>query len=647
MKSLRELLFGAARNPMSKETRTHIALVAFLAWIGLGADGLSSACYGPEEAFKALGIHTHLAIFLAMATAFTVFLISSAYNQVIRLFPNGGGGYKVASKLLGPHAGLVSGTALVIDYMLTITISVAAGCDALFSLLPYHYQAYKLTTEALILLILIWLNLRGAKESVKFLMPIFLGFFLTHLVMIILGISMRGNDIAPLIQITRAETHDAIMSLGWPAVLALFMRAYSLGGGTYTGLEAVSNNVQILAEPRVKTGSWTMFYMALSLSLVAGGIILLYLLWNASPVPGKTLNAVVFSHILVNMPFSHFWLVLLLALEAGILFVGANTGFLGGPAVLANMAVDSWAPKRFSLLSSRLVTENGILFFGCAALVLLFATDGDVSFLVVLYSMNVFLTFSMSLWGLTTYWWRHREENNHWFWQMLLSTTALIVCLLVLLITLISKFELGGWITVVVTGSAVACGLYIHRYYKKFEILRKDLDKSLVLPLMPEENRSSQLDPTEPTAVYLVKDIGAAMHTVLWTQRLFPNYFRNYVFVSYGEVDIGSFGSEDALIKLKEQTAGLLDYLVQYMQQNGYHAEAYSNYGTDVIEGIYHLAETINEKYPNTLYFTSRYVYPSENWLTRILHADFSIIIQRRLQHLAIKMLVLPLNLKI
>src|SRR3990170_2637407 len=124
MIKFRQLLFGIARNPMRKETRRHIALVAFLAWIGLGADGLSSACYGPEQAFYALGTHTHLALFLAVATALTVFLISLAYNQVIRLFPNGGGGYKVASQLLGPYAGLVSGAALIIDYILTIAISI-------------------------------------------------------------------------------------------------------------------------------------------------------------------------------------------------------------------------------------------------------------------------------------------------------------------------------------------------------------------------------------------------------------------------------------------------------------------------------------------------------------------------------------------
>ena len=280
MFKIRRLLLGKPRDPMKKDTRKHIALIAFLAWIGLGADGLSSSSSGPEQAFYALGPHTHLALYLAILTAITVFLISFAYNQVIKLFPNGGGGYKVASQLIGPHAGLVSGAALIIDYILTIAISIAAGADAVFSLLPPVYQPFKLVAEPVILILLLVSNLRGAKESIKILMVIFLGFFVTHIVVIVVGIIMHESKFTTVVHRSIYETAHHIKIYGWFFVLALFMRAYSLGAGTYTGLEAVSNNVNILAEPRVKTGSLTMLYMAISLSLVAGGIILLYLLWN-------------------------------------------------------------------------------------------------------------------------------------------------------------------------------------------------------------------------------------------------------------------------------------------------------------------------------------------------------------------------------
>src|SRR5476649_631472 len=154
---IREVLLGKALDPMKVETRHSLALVAFIAWVGLGADGLSSSAYGPEEAFKALGPHGHFGLYLAIATAVTVFIISLAYNQIIELFPTGGGGYRIATRLIGPRAGLVSGAALIVDYVLTIAISVASGVDALFSLLPVAAQAYKLSLELALVVILLWM----------------------------------------------------------------------------------------------------------------------------------------------------------------------------------------------------------------------------------------------------------------------------------------------------------------------------------------------------------------------------------------------------------------------------------------------------------------------------------------------------------
>src|SRR5467141_1588188 len=159
--NLRQRLFGKPLDPLDTKTRRHIALVAFFAWVGLGADGISSSCYGPEEAFRALGEHTDLGLYLALVTAATVFIISLAYNQVIELFPTGGGGYRVATSLIGPRAGLVSGAALIVDYVLTIAISIASGVDALFSLLPTAAADFKLGTELVLVVVLLVMNMRG------------------------------------------------------------------------------------------------------------------------------------------------------------------------------------------------------------------------------------------------------------------------------------------------------------------------------------------------------------------------------------------------------------------------------------------------------------------------------------------------------
>ena len=184
----RRTIIGAKKNIDDPTIFHKIALIPVLAWIGLGADGVSSSSYGPPEAFLALGEHTYLAIFLAFGTALTVFIISYAYTRIIEHYPGGGGGYIVATHTISQRAGVISGSALLIDYMLTITVSIAACADAIFSFLPYSYQPFKLAVACLLILILIELNLRGVKESVMTLAPIFLVFIIAHALLLGYGI---------------------------------------------------------------------------------------------------------------------------------------------------------------------------------------------------------------------------------------------------------------------------------------------------------------------------------------------------------------------------------------------------------------------------------------------------------------------------
>ena len=189
-------------------------------------------------------------------------------------------------------------------------------------------------------------------------------------------------------------------SLGIVMTLAILLHAYSLGGGTYTGIEAVSNGLQILREPRVETGKRTMVYMAVSLAFTASGILLCYLLYQVQHEPGRTLNASLFSRVFgglfgIDSGVTAFLVVAILLTEAALLVVAAQTGFIDGPRVLSNMSLDSWTPHRLSHLSDQLVTRNGIWFMGLASLGFLVYTHGDVRLLVVMYSINVFLTFTL------------------------------------------------------------------------------------------------------------------------------------------------------------------------------------------------------------------------------------------------------------
>jgi amino acid transporter len=645
---LRESLLGKALDPFSGETRKHVALIAFFAWVGLGADGLSSACYGPEEAYLALGGHTPLSLYLAVMTAVTVFIIAVAYNQVIELFPNGGGGYKVASSLLGPHAGLVSGCALIVDYVLTIAISVASGVDALFSLLPPSFHHAKLGLEVVLSFLLLYLNLRGMKESIRFLLPIFLGFVATHTVLILYGVIAHAGRLPALAVETLSETRQLGGELGWVAVSALLLRAYSLGGGTYTGIEAVSNNVQALAEPRVKTGKWTMFYMALSLAFTAGGIIVLYLLWDARHVEGQTLNAVTFQSIIATFGWQSELvnataLAVVLALEAGLLLVAANTGFLGGPAVLANMAVDSWMPHQFRNLSSRLVTQNGVILMAIAAIIVLLITGGSVSVLVVLYSINVFLTFTLSLAGLVRYWWRHKE-NPAWLVRLGLSLAGFAVCAGILAVTTVEKFTEGGWITLIITGIVIATGLTIRGHYDATAAAIYAAEEKYVAPTGHFAARP-KLDPQRPTAAFIIgRNRCGLVHASRTVLANWPGFYKNFLVVSAQPVDVRSYGGDQTLERLRADRMVDMEFYMELARQHGMASKYYLGFGVDGVEELVKLCEEVQREFPRVVFFASKIVFDHETWITRLLHNQIVYAMQRRLELDGMQMVILPMR---
>jgi len=646
---IREIVLGKALDPMKSDTRHSLALVAFLAWVGLGADGLSSSAYGPEETFRALGGHTHLGLYMALATAVTVFIIALAYNQVIELFPTGGGGYRVASILVGPYMGLIAGGALILDYVLTVSISVAAGVEALASLLPLGFHSYKLWAEVLVVAVLIVLNLRGMKEAIRILLPIFLGFVATHLVLIVYGIFIHAAYLPELLPNTLHDTVDLAGDIGWIGVAGMLLLAYSQGGGTYTGLEAVSNNVNILAEPRVHTGKMTMLYMALSLAFTASGIILLYLLWDARPVEGQTLNASTFRAIIESVGMGD-WinkviLTVVLAFEAGLLFVAANTGFLGGPAVLSNMAADSWVPHKFRYLSTRLVTQNGILGMGVAALAILFWTGGSVTLLVVLYSVSVFLTFAISLFGLCLYWWQHRRERDHWLRRFLLSLTGFVICAGILAVLLVEKFAEGGWAAAMIIAAIAGLCIYIRGHYRETKNAIHSVDQVFANQPFGPHVGPVEPNPEDQTAVFIVgSSRGGGLHALLWVQRMFPGHFKNFIFVNARTVDSHAYGGEGAVEQMRAEANATLKFFVDFCHSHGMASAAYLGFGTDVVDEVTKLCETISKEYPSSIFFTSKLIFEHDNWFTRLLHNQAALAIQRRLHFESLQMVILPMK---
>jgi amino acid transporter len=650
--SLREIILGKPKDPLDPKVFHQISLVAFLAWVGLGADGLSSSAYGPEEAYLALGQHYYLALPLALLMAVTVFVISASYSQIIELFPTGGGGYLVATKLLGPKAGLVSGSALVVDYMLTITISIASSADALFSFLPVPFQPYKIIADVVFIFGLILLNLRGVRESVMILLPIFLLFIVMHFVAILLGVTLHVGNLPNVVTGSYNEIVSDTQSLGLFATLAILLHAYSLGGGTYTGIEAVSNGLQILREPRVETGKKTMIYMASSLAFTASGILLCYLLNQVKHEPGRTLNASLFSGIFggvfgADSPLTTPMVILILLTEAALLIVAAQAGFLDGPRVLSNMSLDSWTPHRLSHLSDQLVTRNGIWFMGLSSLAFLVYSDGQVKLLVVMYSINVFLTFTLSQLGMCRHWWQVRRSERTWSLKLLVNGFGLLLTSVILFVTVTTKFTEGGWVTLVVTLAFVLLCQAVRSHYDRVQRALKSLDDTLLtIPFQPNlKEPVPAKNPNAPTAAIIVRDFdGISIHTLLNIQRLFPNYFKNIVFISVGVIDTGQFKGHQEIENLKRKTEENLKSFVEYANCLGWYAESRYNLGVDLIAELEALCAGVAKEFPRTVFFSGTLVFEKENLFTRMLHNHTPLTLQQRLQFAGYDMMILPIR---
>jgi len=656
--SVKKKIIGKPLDLSDSRTFSHISLIVFFAWVGLGSDALSSSCYGPEEIYKNLSIHTNLSLIVGLLTAFTIFIISTSYSQIIRLFPHGGGGYLVASRLISPKVGMISGCALLIDYVLTISISISSGADAVFSFLPIQFHEYKVLFAIFILMILMVLNLRGVKESVTFLTPIFVIFVLSHIFLIVYAFTTHVPEMKTVAVQTTTELHSTVSQLGIFGTLFLIMKAYSMGAGTYTGIEAVSNGIPNLREPRVKTAIKTMRLLALSLSLAVVGLVISYFLFNVHFVPGKTLNAVLIGNAVAHWnPFvGQSFLYVTLISEAALLFVAAQTGFLDGPRVMANMAHDYWLPRKFTLLSDRLVSQNGIVLMSFAAFIVIWASKGSVAFLVVLYSINVFITFSLSQFGMVKHWFNVRKTEKKWFGKLLINGIGFTLTVIILITVTVIKFEEGGWITLLITSALVCLSLYIKKHYNQ---IGKEIGniQGVMNTKMPElvsilktkikvEKTDKKIETTDSTAVILVNGYSAiGLYSLFYLLNTFHNTYKNFVFISVGVVDSGSFNSHEQLEILKLGIENDLQKYTKLIQNLGCNAEYRYSVGTDVSEEVVKMVPEVLEKYPNSTFIGGQLIIRGMYRISRVLHNFTIFSIQRRLYKHGLTTIIIPISL--
>lgn len=636
-------LVGPPRDLKDRSIFRHLSLVAFLAWVGLGADGLSSSAYGPEEAFRTLGEHSYLALALAVVMGTTVLVIAAAYSRVIEQFPHGGGGYVVATKLLGEKAGLVSGSALLVDYVLTVTVSIAAAGDALFSLVPHEMLAWKLPVEAALLGTLVILNMRGVKESVIVLTPIFLVFVATHVVLIGGGLFAHVSDAPAVLRSASHSLSTDLATIGLGGILLRFLHAYSLGGGTYTGIEAVSNGLSIMREPRVQTGKRTMFYMASSLAFTAAGLLLCYLLWRIAPVAGKTMNWALADKFAGGSAAGRAFVWITIASEGALLFVAAQAGFVDGPRVLASMAVDSWVPRRFAALSDRLSAQNGVVLMGAASVGALLYTGGDVRALVVMYSINVFLTFSMTTFAMLLHWFRERRKEALWKRRAAIHAIAFGMCATILAVTVVEKFGEGGWLTLAITGGVIAICLFVRGHYDAVSARLALLYRGLLDAPTAPEPASGHVDASLPVAAVLVAGYGGlGLHTFLGAFRDFPGQFKGAVFISVGVIDSQQFKGEATMEGLRTNVRETLKKYVDFARNQGIPATYRMAFGTDAVEECEKLCVEAAREFPRAVFFAGKVLFGREQWYQHFLHNETAFAIQQRLQWAGKTVVVVP-----
>jgi hypothetical protein len=489
------------------------------------------------------------------------------------------------------------------------------------------------------------MNLRGVKESVMTLAPIFLVFIVAHALLLGYGIFAHAPQISVVAEGFQSGLSKDLAAVGMIGVLAIFLRAYSLGGGTYTGIEAVANGMQIMREPKVKTGKRTMGYMAISLAILSGGLFLCYLLWNIHPVPGQTLNAVLATNVFGGLPLGGVLALVTILSEGALLFVAAQTGFIDGPRVMANMAIDSWLPRSFANLSERLTMTNGILLMGISALVLMIFSRGSIVFLVTMYAINVFITFSLSQFGMARFFYKNRANEKDWKKHIPIHIIGFVLCSTILLITIYEKIGEGGWFTLFLTAALVGLCFLIHGHYQKVTRGLRKLDTLLeVIPSTGSKN-TEPVNPHKMTAVQLVSGFhGFGVNTFYSIIKNFPGVYENIIFVSIAVVDSGTFKGSAEVTALSKSTRNSLIKYVDLAREMGFASDYRMDIGTDVVDLAVPLCKNIAKEFPNSTFFTGQIVFRHENPFQKILHNETAFAIQRRLQYSGITTVIMPVR---
>lgn len=423
----------------------------------LSSDALSSVAYGTEQIITVLvavgGVAT-LWLQLPVVALVLVLLgaITLSYRQIIHAYPTGGGAYLVTSKNWGRNAGLVAGGSLLVDYMLTVAVSVASGTEAIISAIPALHP-YNVAIGVIIILALTGINLRGLRESAGALMvPVYL-FIVVMVVMIVWGLVniLTGH-------VNYQPTITGHVATGNASIL-LFLKAFSSGSSSLTGVEAISNAVPNFKEPKPRNASITLVIMATILAFFLVGVTFLSFTYGIKPDAHVTVLAQIGQQV-----FGHGVLFYVLQIATAlILAVAANTGFSAFPQLAYNLARDKFMPHSYMDKGDRLGYSNGIMSLALGAIVLLVIFNGSTEALIPLYAVGVFVPFTLSQSGMIIHWWR--ERDGHWLMKSLINFVGALISA-VLVVTLFALHFNSVWPYLIIMPILLRMFWVINRHYK-------------------------------------------------------------------------------------------------------------------------------------------------------------------------------------
>jgi amino acid transporter len=459
MSSVKRFLIG---RPLKSDQLGDQKLNKTKALAILSSDALSSVAYGPEQILLVLITISTAAFWYSIPIAVGVLVLLLAlilsYRQIIFAYPQGGGAYVVSKENLGKYPGLVAGGSLLVDYILTVAVSVSAGTDAVTSAFP-SLHPYNVIIAIIFVLLITTLNLRGVTESASFLAyPVYL-FVLALFVMIGLGLFNIVTGHVP------AELHT---SLGTPVAgvsLFLLLRAFSSGSSALTGVEAISNAIPNFRSPAPNNAAKTLAAMGILLALLFSGIVFLAYYYGIAPREEVT----VVSDIAEQVFGRNFMYFFVQGTTALILVLAANTGYSAFPLLAVNLAKDKFIPRMFTVRGDRLGYSNGILSLGILSIILIIAFKGRTEHLIPLYAVGVFIPFTLSQTGMMVKWIRQKPEG--WLPKLIINTIGALISFIVTIMFFLTKFP-QIWPVLVFLPLII---LFFYRIHKLYESVADQL----------------------------------------------------------------------------------------------------------------------------------------------------------------------------